>query len=227
MICDIMVNITYLGHSAFKVEGEKTLYIDPFLENPNSPISLRDVDEADVVLVTHGHEDHVGNAIEICEKTGATLVTIFDLAEILADKSDIIKTVGINIGGTTYVEDIEVTMVDAKHSANIEPGVSGGNPAGFVFKIDDTTIYYAGDTAVFGDMEIIGELYEPEIAMLPIGDFYTMGVKEANYAINLINPETVIPMHYDTFEAVEADPTKLNNEKAKIKIIEPGKTWET
>ena len=222
-----MVSITYLGHSSFKISGSKTIFVDPFLENPNSPINVEDVNEADIVLVTHGHDDHVGDSVEICEKTGATLVSIFDLTEILSERSEEeIDTVGINIGGTTLVKDVEITMVEAQHSSNLKPGVSGGHPTGFVFEIDGERIYHAGDTGLFGDMELIGKMYNPKIALLPIGDHYTMGVKEANHAIELIQPEYVIPMHYNTFEAIDADPQDLNKDVAEPIIVEPGETWE-
>lgn len=222
-----MVSVTYLGHSSFKISGSKTIFVDPYLENPNSPIDVEDIEEADVVLVTHGHHDHVGDSVEICEKTGAILVSIFDLTELLSERSEEdIDTVGINIGGTTYVEDVEITMVEAQHSSDVEPGVAGGHPTGFVFEIDGERIYHAGDTGLFGDMEIIGDFYDPKIAMLPIGDHFTMGVEEANYALDLIKPEYVIPMHYNTFEAVEADPNNLSDAAAEPIILEPGESWE-
>jgi len=224
------MKITWLGHAAFLLEGSKRVVIDPFLTgNPKAPVGPEELD-VDLILVTHGHGDHLGDAVEISKRTNAPVVCIYELSVILSGKGA--ETVGMNIGGTARFDDVEVTMVKAVHSADVVDGgiVSAGDPVGFVVKMDGVTVYHAGDTDVFMDMKLIGELYRPKVAMLPIGDFYTMGVKGAVKAVELIRPEIAIPMHYDTFPAIKQDPKRFKEEAeklgVKVVILKPGESLE-
>ena len=224
------MKITWLGHAAFLLEGSKKILIDPFLSgNPMSPVKPDDVD-ADLILVTHGHGDHLGDAVEISKRCKAPVVCIYELSVLLSKKGA--ETIGMNIGGTAKLEDVEVTMVKAVHSADVVENeiISAGDPVGFVVKMDGVSVYHAGDTDVFMDMQLIGELYKPKVALLPIGDFYTMGIKGALKAIELIKPELVIPMHYNTFPPIKQNPEELK-EKAekmgvKVVILKPGESLE-
>lgn len=219
--------IKWLGQSGFEIKtNQKTILIDPFLnDNPKAPIEANEITNADIVCVTHDHTDHIGDSIEICKRTKATFVGSFELGN-YAESKGVENVKGINIGGTLEVEGINITMVQAFHSSEQGP------PTGFVLDIGEETIYHAGDTGVFGDMKLIGELYEPEIACLPIGDYYTMGSREAAEAVKLINPEKVIPMHYLTFPVLEQSANNFLEELEKRDIevepvvLEPGESCE-
>ncbi len=224
------MKITWFGHAAFLLEGSKKILIDPFLSgNPMSPVKPDEVD-ADLILVTHGHGDHLGDAVEISKRCKASIVCIYELSVLLSRKGA--ETIGMNIGGTAKIEDVEVTMVKAVHSADVVESeiISAGDPVGFVVKMDGVSVYHAGDTDVFMDMQLIGELYKPKVALLPIGDFYTMGIKGALKAVELIKPEIVIPMHYNTFPPIKQNPEEFK-EKAekmgvKVVILKPGESLE-
>ncbi len=229
------MKVTWLGHAAFEVELDGiNILVDPFLSgNPKAAKSPDEV-EPDLVLVTHGHGDHLGDAIDICKRTGATLVAIYEIA-VYAQSQGVENVEEMNIGGTIEVEGLEIVQVPALHSSEIvEDGkiVAGGTPTGYVVTGSDGSFYHAGDTGVFKGMEIIGELYEPEVAMLPIGSRFTMGPKEAALAVELIEPEVVIPMHYGTFPPIEVDPEEFVKEVEKrdvdveVVVLEPGETWE-
>ncbi len=214
--------ITWLGHSAVLIQTAKgaNILIDPYLKgNPSYPKDLELPSKIDYILLTHGHGDHVGDAVPLAKSHGATVVAIFELADYVAKKG-VEHTVGMNLGGTVQLKDVSATMVDAKHSAAAadEDGMHYvGVAAGFVVTIEGgTTIYHAGDTAVFGDMALIRELYEPKIALLPIGDHFTMGMKEAALATKLIMPEVVLPMHFGTFPILTGTPEGL------AKLVPPG-----
>jgi L-ascorbate metabolism protein UlaG (beta-lactamase superfamily) len=228
------LKITYYGHSAFGFEtpSGKRVLIDPFLkDNPRCPKELKKVDACDVMLITHGHGDHLGDALDIAKKTGCTVVGVYDLVSWLQSKG-LKNGAGMNKGGTQTVAEMRVTMVHADHSSGIDDGgkvVYGAEPCGYVIEFENgVKVYHAGDTAIFGDMHIIHELYTPEIAMLPIGDFYTMGPREAAYACQLLRPKTVIPMHYATFPALTGTPGELKKlvEGMGVEILEmtPGET---
>jgi len=195
--------ILWLGHAGFRIKlGGKTIFVDPWLEgNPKSPMKPSDITEADIVCVTHDHSDHMGDAVEICRRTGATLVGIHEIGVYAEEQG--VNAIGMNIGGTVDVDGIKITMVHAFHSCE------RGAPAGFIISDGETAIYHAGDTGLFGDMELIGRLYQPRIAMLPIGGHYTMGPREAAEAVRLIKPRVVIPMHYATFPVLEQSPDKF------------------
>lgn len=224
------IKITWLGHSAFLLDAEKKVLIDPFISgNPTAPCSPEELDP-DIIAVTHGHRDHLGDAIEIGKRTGCRIISIHEVANYIKSKG--VFAEGMNKGGTINVEGITLTMTEALHSSSIEASgfkFDGGCPAGFVIRIGGHSIYHAGDTGVFGDMQLIGELYEPELALLPIGDRFTMGIKEAIKAVELIRPELVVPMHYNTFEVIKQDPEEFKRTveakvDTKVVIMKPGET---
>ena len=229
------VSITFLGHAAFKLtDGKINVLIDPWLSNPllNTPVAK--VGKVDVILVTHGHGDHVGETVAVAQATGATVVAIHELSEILAGQG-VERVIGMNKGGTVPFHGLEVTMTQAVHSSTMEVAgrqVAAGDPGGFVVKFPNGfTAYHAGDTAVFKDMELIRELYHPELAMLPIGSHYVMNPAEAALACRLLKPRWVIPMHYGTFPVLTGTPeelTRLLKDQPDIKVIalKPGETVE-
>lgn len=207
--------LTWLGHAAFRIttSGQKTVIVDPWVKsNPACPDSLRNVDKLDTLLITHGHFDHIADAVELAKKFKPQVVCIPETAGWLKSKG-VENTSDMNKGGTQKVGELEVTMVHAVHSCGITDGdkiVYGGEACGYIIRLPGgLTIYHAGDTAVFGDMKIIGELYAPDIAMLPIGDHYTMGPREAALAIRLLGVRHVIPMHFGTFPALTGRPDRL------------------
>jgi L-ascorbate metabolism protein UlaG (beta-lactamase superfamily) len=219
--------ITWLGHSGFEIElANKILLIDPWLTgNPLAAVTASDIKKADIVCVTHDHGDHLGDAVEICKRTGATFVAIYELG-VYAEEQGVKNVVGINIGGTVKVKGISITIVQAFHSS------TRGAPTGFVIKAEEKTLYHAGDTGLFGDMKLIGEVHRPDVALIPIGGYYTMGPREADEAVKLIKPAVVVPMHYQTFLVLESSAenfVKLVKEKApKVKVValKPGDTYQ-
>ena len=199
------MKIKYLGHSSFIITYKDVkILIDPFItNNPLSKIDLLDV-KPDIILLTHDHGDHLGDTVEIAKNTGANVITIFDLAQEL-NKSNVL-TIGGNLGGTIECKEIKFTFVKAEHSSN------KGVPVGFIIHLDENTVYFAGDTNVFYDMKIIKDLYKPNIVMLPIDGHFNMGIKEATYALKLLEPKIVIPMHYGTFEVLKGTPEDFEKE---------------
>jgi len=218
--------IRWLGHSGFEIElANKIVLIDPWLEgNPLAPVTASELKKADIVCVTHDHGDHMGDTVEICKRTGATFVGIYELG-VYAEEQGVKDVVKINIGGTVDLKGIRITLVQAFHSSD------RGAPTGFVVKAEGKTIYHTGDTGLFGDMKLIGEIYCPDVALIPIGDYYTMGPREAAEAVKLIKPAVVIPMHYQTFPVLfqsAEDFTKFVKEKApKVKVVplKPGEAY--
>jgi L-ascorbate metabolism protein UlaG (beta-lactamase superfamily) len=207
--------LTWLGHAAFRITtpSGKVVVIDPFLSsNPACPPALKKPDRVDIMLITHGHGDHLGDAVALAKQFKPEIVCIADMGGWLGSKG-IERVIGMNKGGTVAVGEIEVTMVHAFHSSGIDDGgqmVYGGEAAGYVIQLPGgLTIYHAGDTQVFGDMKIISDLYKPELALLPIGDHYTMGPREAALAIRLLNIKHVVPMHYGTFPVLTGTPERL------------------
>ena len=203
----------WLGHSAFKFisQNGSIVYVDPFLkDNPSTPDEHKEVTEADYILLTHGHEDHVGDTLEIAEKTGCKVVGIVELIGLLKKKGlNEDQAVEFNKGGTVSFEDFSVTMVSANHSSSYG-GEYAGDPAGLILSFeDDLCIYHMGDTNIFSDLVLYGELYEPHIVLAPIGDHYTMGPQEAAYAVEMVNPNIAVPIHYGLWPPIDSDPNEF------------------
>ncbi len=230
------VEVTWLGHAAFLVKSPngKIVLIDPWLDNPKAPEMAKNITKADIILLTHGHFDHVGSAPELAKKTGAKVVCIFEVSRYIAKQGvPEEQIIGMNYSGTVDVDGIKITMVPAVHSSGISDGnniIEGGNPAGFVVEFENGfKVYHTGDTGLFGDMELIKRLYSPDLMLVCIGGHFTMGPREAAEAIKLIQPKYVIPMHYGTFPILAGTPDELKKylpAKFKNAVIElkPGET---
>jgi L-ascorbate metabolism protein UlaG (beta-lactamase superfamily) len=226
------IKVTWLGHATFRIvsPGGTVIYVDPWvMGNPKCPEAEKQVKKVDVMLCTHGHFDHIGDAVEIAKKHGPTVVGIFELVTWMGKKG-VKNGSAMNKGGTQSVRDIRVTMVHADHSCGISDGddiIYGGEACGYVIEFSNgVKIYHAGDTNVFGDMGIIHDLYHPDVAMLPIGDHFTMSPREAAYAANLLKVKTVIPMHFGTFPALTGTPGELQKLLPGVDVVEmkPGET---
>jgi len=227
--------LTWLGHATFRITtpAGKIIVIDPWVQsNPACPDSLKKFDRLDILLITHGHFDHIADAVDLGKQFKPQIVAIYETGEWLESKG-VTNVNGMNKGGTQRVGEIEVTMVHALHSCGIKDGdriTYGGEAAGYIIRLPGgLTVYHAGDTAVFGDMKIIGELYKPDVAMLPIGDYYTMGPSEAALAIRLLNVRHAIPMHFGTFPALAGRPEALREltqdiSGFEIHALKPGET---
>jgi len=219
---DRETTLTWYGHACVEVRtpGGKTILFDPWFGNPRSPKPATAVTACDLLLVTHGHSDHFGDALGLAARLRPTWPAIHELSlwasRRLTGGSDAI--IGMNKGGTFMFGDIAVTMVHADHSAGDWSQDAGttvylGEPAGFVVRLENGyTIYHAGDTNVFGDMELIGDLYQPNLALLPIGGHYTMGPREAALAVELLGVDAVAPIHWGTFPILAGTPDALRQE---------------
>lgn len=211
--------LTWLGHSAFEliIAQKKVILLDPWLSgNPKCPQNRKHVERVDHILLTHGHGDHAGDIVAIGKEHKPNIVTIVELGGWL-EKQGIENVVAADLGGSYSFDDVTVTLVRADHtsSAPNSDGTYVGVPVGFVINLaGGPTLYYAGDTDVFSDMSLIGELYKPDIALLPIGDFYTMGPRGAALATRLLGVKQVIPMHFGTFPVLIGNPTAFRKELA-------------
>jgi L-ascorbate metabolism protein UlaG (beta-lactamase superfamily) len=216
-----MIEITWLGHSAVKIQGSKTIYIDPFLTgNPKASTTPEKIKTADVVIVTHHHSDHLGDAFAIAKKTGALVVAMHEVA--VEAQALGIEAEGMNIGGTVEARGVRVHMVTATHSAE------KGSAAGVVVEMDGKKLYHAGDTGLTYDMKIIGEFFHPDLSFLPIGDRYTMGPASAAKAVEYVQTKKVIPIHYGTFPIVCCDPEEFKKKVgglAEVIILKPGESY--
>jgi len=225
------MRITSLGHSAFLLEGRDRILIDPFLTGNPMASTTADKVDCDIICVTHGHGDHLGDAVDIARRTGAVVASIIEMSTWLEKTG--VKSVGFNMGGTATIRNTKITMVPAFHSSSIgAPGLEFSAAMAVGMVIDSgKVVYHAGDTCVFGDMKLIGELYKPDVALLPIGGFFTMDPRQAAMATGLINPKIAIPMHYGTWPPIEQDPKEFEklakkSSKAKIVILKPGEHLE-
>jgi L-ascorbate metabolism protein UlaG (beta-lactamase superfamily) len=233
------VKLTWIGHASFILDtpGGKRALIDPWMTgNPVALESLHDPGDVDLILLSHGHSDHTGDVVRLAkEKSPAAVMCMIELGDFLASKG-VENIIGGNKGGTLTAEGVSVTLTHAFHSSSYgeEDGtiVYTGEPAGLIITLENGyRIYFAGDTTVFGDMTLIGELYKPDLAMLPIGDFFTMGPMEAAKAVELLGVKHVLGMHYGTFPLLTGTPQGLRDELAKrglgevvVEELKPGET---
>jgi L-ascorbate metabolism protein UlaG (beta-lactamase superfamily) len=228
------LTFTWLGHGTFlfRTPGGKRILVDPWVAtNPACPESARQIGVLDLMLVTHGHSDHSADTVSIGRATGARIVAPYELSMWLQSKG-LQNVTGMNPGGTLDALGLSVTMVPAIHSSSIEEDGRTrymGLATGYVIRFEDgLTIYFAGDTSIFGDMKLIGEMYQPAIAFLPIGDFYTMGPEQAAKACELLNVKQVVPMHHGTFPVLTGTPARLRAlvEPRGVQVLElrPGET---
>jgi len=227
--------LTWLGHSAFRITtpSGSVILIDPWvLSNPMTPAPDKKFDRIDVMLITHGHFDHIADAVTLGKQFKPQVVGIFETCGWLESKG-VPNTNPMNKGGTQKVGEIEITMVDAVHSCGIQDGdqvIYGGEACGYIVRLPGgLTIYHAGDTAAFGDMKIIGDLYSPHLALLPMGDRFTMGPREAALAVRLLNVRHVVPMHFGTFPVLTGRPETLREltsdyPSLEIHMLKPGES---
>lgn len=215
------VIITWLGHATTKIEtpSGKTVLIDPWLEaNPSVPDNQKRIEKLDLMLITHGHFDHMGDAVTVARQTNPDVIANFEVCHYLTSQG-VQKCNGMNTGGTVHWDGINITMVEAIHSSGITVGDEiryGGTAAGYVLRFDNGfTVYHAGDTDVFESMKLIGN-HKPDVAMLPIGGHFTMGPRGAAEAIRLLGVKRVIPIHYATFPALTGTPEQLKKEASDI-----------
>jgi len=222
------ITLHYIGHSAFTLECDnKVIAIDPFITgNPAATIQPEEI-EPTVILVTHAHDDHVGDTVKLAARTGATVVAQVELAGFLASKG--CETLTPNYGGTAQFDGGSVKLTLAWHTSTHSEGGPLGQPAGMIVRFGGKTFYFAGDTALFLDMQLIGD-EGIDVAILPIGDYFTMGPDDALRAVKFVRPKVVIPCHYNTFPPIQQDAasfkTKVEEDtQAKCVVMQPGETW--
>ena len=208
--------ITWLGHATVLVQTPKgtNILIDPFIaQNPKYPKDFALPAKIQYILLTHGHSDHISDVVPVAAEHGSMVVAILELAAYVASQG-VARTIGMNLGGTVQLDDVAATMVEAKHSTGVQDKdgtLYVGVAAGYVLTITDgPVLYHAGDTAVFGDMKLIGDLYRPAVAILPIGGHYTMGPKEAALAVKLLGAKTILPIHFGTVPQLKGKPEELD-----------------
>jgi len=230
------LSITWLGHSTFilRTPGGARVILDPWVgTNPSCPEESKKVGELDLVLVTHGHFDHTADVVSVARSTNAQVVAPFELSVIFQQRG-LKNVVGMNPGGTLKAHGLSITMVPAVHSSSIEDdgkNVYAGLATGYVIAFEDGLVaYYAGDTSIFGDMKLIGDLYRPTLAFLPIGDLFTMGPEQAAAACGLLGVKQVMPMHWGTFPALTGTPGRLRelvaSKGVEVLDLKPGETTE-
>lgn len=221
------MKISYHGHSVVKIETEgKTILIDPFI-NGNGLTDLKEEEQnPDVILLTHGHNDHVGDTVSIAKRSGALVVAPNELANYLGWQG--LNVHPMHIGGARQFDFGKVKFTQAFHGSSYVTEnneiIYTGMPGGILFTAEGKTIYHAGDTALFSDMKLIGERHPVDVLFVPIGDNFTMGIEDAAYAVSLIKPKIVVPIHYNTFPPIEVDPNEFAAlvQDAEVQILQPG-----
>jgi L-ascorbate metabolism protein UlaG (beta-lactamase superfamily) len=220
------ISLTWLGHAGFRLDGTsgKRVYIDPWLDNPKFPDSERDIERIDVLALTHGHSDHTASAVDLAKQHSPAVVCMIELGDWLGAQG--VEAEGMNKGGTVDLDGVRVTLTDARHSSSTADGTYAGEPAGVVVELDETRVYHAGDTCVFGDMQLIGRIYQPDVAILPIGGYFTMDPREAAVALELLGVKRCIPCHYGTFPVLSGTPDELRQLAPSVEVLapEPGET---
>jgi L-ascorbate metabolism protein UlaG (beta-lactamase superfamily) len=224
------VSLTWLGHASFRLDSPegKRIYVDPWLDNPKCPDGEKEPERCDVIALTHGHSDHVGSVVDISKQFSPEIVAMIELKSWLGDQgANVGEKPGFNKGGTVDVDGIRFTLVNAFHSSGAPDGSYVGEAAGLVVEFENgTTLYIAGDTCVFTDMQLIGRIYNPDVAVLPIGGHFTMDPREAGVALELLGTKRCIPYHYGTFPLLAGTPDELRQHASGVEIlaIEPGET---
>jgi L-ascorbate metabolism protein UlaG (beta-lactamase superfamily) len=225
-------SLTWLGHASFRLDspGGKRIYVDPWLGNPKCPDSEKEPERIDVIALTHGHSDHVGETVELSKRFSPEIVALVELKGWLGSQGAAVGELpGPNKGGSVEAAGIRFTITNAFHSSSSDAGDYLGEAAGIVIRMEDgTSIYFAGDTCVFGDMALIARLYEPSVAVLPIGGHFTMDPNEAAVALELLGNPRCVPCHYGTFGLLRGTPDELRNLAPRADVIDlaPGGTIE-
>ena len=226
-------SLSWLGHASFRLDspGGKRIYVDPWLENPKCPDAEKAPERCDVLAVTHGHDDHVGSTIELSRKFGPLpIVALVELKGWLKENGAQADDLpGPNKGGTVEAAGVKFTLTNAFHSSSSDDGDYLGEAAGIVVELEDgKKVYFAGDTCAFSDMQLIGRLHSPDLAVLPIGGHFTMGPREAGLACELLGVTRVVPCHYGTFPLLAGTPDELREHAPNVQVeaIEPGGTVE-
>jgi L-ascorbate metabolism protein UlaG (beta-lactamase superfamily) len=224
-----MIKLTYYSHSAWQIQTDKhTILIDPFLnDNPLSPVKADDV-RADYIIITHAHGDHIGDTVAIAKKHNATVISNFEIANWAGAQG--LTAHPLHIGGGFQFPFGYVKLTQAFHGSSFPDGSYGGMPAGVLIVMEGKTIYHSGDTALFGDMKLIGEMNPIDVALLPIGDNFTMGITDALKAVEFLQPKLAIPMHYKTFDIIDTDPQtfvdQVKSTGVAAEVLDYGKTIE-
>ena len=223
-------SLTWLGHASFRLDtpGGKRIYVDPWLGNPKCPENEKEPERIDVIALTHGHGDHVGETVELSKRFSPEIVAMVELKAWLGKQgAEVGEVPGSNKGGTVEAAGCKFTLTHAFHSSGSDDGDYLGEAAGLVVEIDGgKKVYFAGDTCVFGDMQLIGRLYSPDVAVLPIGGHFTMGPREAGVACELLGVRRVVPCHYGTFPLLPGTPDELRQHAQGVEVValEPGES---